>query len=151
MRARTQWLSKTRSIPYWTTGVFSSAWRLMNEDFLPTELTEEWRLTYERTGTLLSLSLSLLSVLTCPPFYNFWKTERDHHLEQLVVILVCCHGNVLTEPLPSKWTRSLLFVAAGTWLPNRCSAMDVLSGSTISAIRLCLLNCCLAIVIFVTA
>jgi hypothetical protein len=34
------------------------------------------------------------------------EPNRDHHLEQLVVILsvVRSHGNVLTEPLPIKWT-----------------------------------------------
>jgi hypothetical protein len=31
-------------------------------------------------------------------------------------------------------TRSLLFVVTGTWLPIRCSAMDVCSGSTIPAL-----------------
>jgi hypothetical protein len=49
-----------------------------------------------------------------------------------------------------QWTRSLLFDGAGTWLQNRCSAMDVRSGSTIPAVRRSLPNRCLAMVIFVT-
>jgi hypothetical protein len=48
------------------------------------------------------------NVLTCPPFINSEEPNRDHHLEQLVVILsgVRCHGNLLTELLPSKWNSA---------------------------------------------
>jgi hypothetical protein len=44
-----------------------------------------------------------------------------------------CHGNLCLAACYLATTRSLLFVAAGTWLPSRCSAMDVCSGFTIPA------------------
>jgi hypothetical protein len=38
--AQNQWLSKTHSIPYWTTSVFTST-VTNDEEILPTELNEE--------------------------------------------------------------------------------------------------------------
>jgi hypothetical protein len=64
----------------------------------------------------------LLSVLTCPPFYNFGRTEQ--RLQTRTVIILCvvtgtclatcylemdsfvvirCSGNVITKPLLSNW------------------------------------------------
>jgi hypothetical protein len=51
MTAHNQWLSRTRSIPYWTTSVFSST--VMNDEQRITELTwttSVWRIT--RTNEL---------------------------------------------------------------------------------------------------
>jgi hypothetical protein len=59
-----------------------------------------------------------------------------------------CHGNLYLATCYLATTRSLLFIAAGTWLPSRCSAMNVRSGSTILAFRRCLLKRCLATAIF---
>jgi hypothetical protein len=108
-----QWLSKTRSIPYWTTSVFRCDWLcsdlridhflnfrcpLVNTPQPNTQLSYEWRM--QNDGSLSQMNWT-----------NFFITsERTEHKSQcLRVFLLFCfsvfirnHGNVLTEPLPSN-------------------------------------------------
>jgi hypothetical protein len=62
--AHNQWLSKTRSISYWPTSVFS-----------PTVTNDERRITPEWI---------LLSVLTCAPFITSGESNRDHLVLQFI-------------------------------------------------------------------
>jgi hypothetical protein len=86
--------------------VYCSLHSLLNYECLLFH-SDEWRtknsfrLNWTHLRTNSNSALTLLSVLTCPPFYNFGELNRDHHLEQFVVIMS---------------------VVTGTCLPNRCLA-----------------------------
>jgi hypothetical protein len=54
--------------------------------------------THVRTRTL----LALLSVLTCPPFYNFGKTEYRPPPRTVSCHSLCCHWYLFTEPFLSN-------------------------------------------------
>jgi hypothetical protein len=130
-----QWLSKICSIPCWTTSVFSST--VTNENSLftrwaPSEwiTTPVWRIS--RFTNELSLITSRRPEYRTPPL----KVNCPP---------VSCHANLCLAILYITKTRSLLFVATGTWLSSRYSAMDVRSGSTIPAFRWCLTSRCLVI------
>jgi hypothetical protein len=73
--AHSQWLSKTRSIHYWSTSVFSS-----------TVTNNKWRLSPEWI---------LLHVLACSPFVTAGEPNRDHYFEQFF-LSVCLSGAVLS-------------------------------------------------------
>jgi hypothetical protein len=108
MTAHNQWLSTTRSIPYWTTSVFSST-VTNDERRIPSDWAE-WRMTTHLWTN------SFQSVLTCPSFITSGEPNRDHHVKELVAILsvVLCHGNMLTEPLPSRWTAAYVRCYSGS-------------------------------------
>jgi hypothetical protein len=112
MTAHNQWLSKTRSIPCWTTGVCSS-----------TVINDERRIT---AHTLNCLERRLSDELFLRMNYDSFITSRrpvGHHIEQLIVRplswkYLCLATCYLTT------TCSLLFVAERKWFPSRCPTMD---------------------------
>jgi hypothetical protein len=77
--AHNQWLSTTRSIPCWTTSVFSS-----------TVTSDEQRISPEWI---------LLRVLMCSPFITLGEPNREHHIVQLSfcynLCFVLCYGTCL--------------------------------------------------------
>jgi hypothetical protein len=81
--------------------------------------------------------------------YNFGGWNIGHHVKQLIVLVSLARESVLATCYPAT-TLSLLFVAPGTWLPSRYSAIDVRSRSTIPAFRRWLPSRCLAMDYFVT-
>jgi hypothetical protein len=112
--AHNRWLSQTRSIPYWTTSVFSST--VTNDERRITAHLPSWTELTSRRNEYKSTCLTVLR------FFCF-------------SVFIRCKGNIITEPLPSDVHISCLFVAAGTCLASRRLAMDLRSGSTIPAFR----------------
>jgi hypothetical protein len=127
--AHNQWLSKIRSIPYWITVTSHPLWRI-------TAHTLNSFLTYK----------SRLLPDECSRFTNefsFITSRRPEYRSSPRTFncpSVCCGENLCLATCYLATTRSLLLVAARTWLPTRCSAMDVCSRSTIPAFKRCLLN-----------
>jgi hypothetical protein len=112
-----------------TTHTLNSFWMLM---------TPVWLMLYEKS---LPNDHSHIFFL-----HNFVRTEyRSPYptVHFIACLFVVTETRVATCYLAT--TRSLLFVAAGTWYLNRCSAMDIRSGFTISAFKRCLPSRCLAI------
>jgi hypothetical protein len=106
--ARNQWLSKTRSIPYWTTSVFSSAATdlvLIYESVTSSPSVVHWL-------TLHSWTLNFWILLRLTPneftnelsFITRGEPKRDHHLEPYVYYRVqwLPRGRAFYEPLPSN-------------------------------------------------
>jgi hypothetical protein len=112
--AHNQWLPKTRSIPYWTTSVFSST---------VTDLV----LIYESVTS----SVSVVRWLALHKL-NFWILLRLIHwtplrISQWIHEWTLFYNSGRTEERSRPRTVRLLlrlFVAARTCLPNRCQAMD---------------------------
>jgi hypothetical protein len=110
MTAHNQWLSNTRSIPYWTTSVFSSAVTdlvLIYESLTSgLRMNSEWRITYEWLRSSFSFLLRLLMYDWTPEL--LWAFSRvlplhlregpntDHHLQQLLYyrVLIRFRGNL---------------------------------------------------------
>jgi hypothetical protein len=130
--------------------------------------TDKWRMTSRlRTNSTSSLfALTLLSFLTCSPFYNLGDTNRNHHLEQLLLILsswkpclsnrclsidsfvaIRCSRNVITKPFLSNWfplwLHSSGFQAVFTEpLPSNCHIRhDILTCSVAYNLRVFPRNC----------
>jgi hypothetical protein len=98
--ALNQWLLKTRSIPYWTTSVFSST------DWLGSDLRIGHSFSFRRPLVNTPQLNTQLSLEWTELFYNF-GTECHHVLKFPCYSLLLC-----------------VFVATGTCLSNRCRAMD---------------------------
>jgi hypothetical protein len=125
MTAHNQWLSTTRFVPYWTASVFSSA-----------VTNDERRITaYTSNSFWLGLRMNHDS-------FNFQVARRESTTSNSCYT-VCCHGNLCLATCCLATIRSLLFVAARTWLTSRCSVIDVSSGSTTPTFRRCLPSRCL--------
>jgi hypothetical protein len=141
--AHNQCLSKTRSIPYWTTIVFSStatnlvpiyesvissasvvrwltihSWTLNWTIELPSQFSYDWMI--ELTN---ELSWTLESIM-CPPFITLGEQNIDHHLKHFLcysLFIRCyetCVNSVATlrylQAFSLPWTRALA---------SRCLAM----------------------------
>jgi hypothetical protein len=118
-------------------GAFSSTVR--NDGITPHKLNcllNELRLLSDE-----SLDLRVNSLI------NSWRPEYRSPPRTVNCPPNCCQGNICLVTFYLATTHSLLFVAEGTWLPSRCSAMDVHSGCTIPAFRLWLPSRCLAWII----
>jgi hypothetical protein len=109
--AHRQWPPKTCSIPYWTRCLLFHSWTSSWFSFL---LRLPWMTTVWRM-----LFLAFSHVLL---FITSGESNRDHHLEQLVIFLstvmetcllnhwlamdlfvgICCSGNITTESLLSN-------------------------------------------------
>jgi hypothetical protein len=109
-----QWLSKTRSITYRTTSIFSSA---VTDLVLIYELVtfsasvvlwlglHSWKLNFWILLRLNYDSLMNAEWLNSPELNKLpGEPNISHHVLQLPCysLSVCCHGNVLTESLPSN-------------------------------------------------
>jgi hypothetical protein len=133
--AHNQGLSKTHSIPYWTTSVFSSAvidlvliyelvasctaiacWLTLHS--WTSEFSYDWifELPYECQMTELSWT-ELTSRQT--------KYKSPCLTVPLLFCCICCHGNVTYRNIIQQWIIPWLFIAAKTCLPNRCLAMVI--------------------------
>jgi hypothetical protein len=115
--AHNQWLSKTRSIPYWTTGVFSSTVTdlvLIYESVTSTASTlDEGCLT-----TDLFSSARLLISLTMENVYCLTDvTERAYWI------------------VAYQWTAASVHCCGNVCLANLCLVMDFRSGSVVLAFR----------------
>jgi hypothetical protein len=136
--AQSQWLPKTRSVPYWATRVLPST-VMNNERRIAPELflgsPFYWDGLERRLSAECSADLRMNSVLYFPGLPNM-----DHHLEQLVVILSVAKEIFVKSSL--TWERVLV----SHCLSNGLSLLFV----TISSFRRCLLNRCLAMIMFVT-
>jgi hypothetical protein len=119
--AHSQWLSKTRSIPYWTMSVFSSA-------------VPDLVLIYESVTSSASLVGSLrpqswtMNYWTCPSEFSYeWISDwleftnelslytsggpnRGHHTEHFVFWSLVSVEAETSEPLSSKWTSMSLVI-----------------------------------------
>jgi hypothetical protein len=123
MTVHNQWLSTTRSIPYWTTGVFSSA--VTNDErriiaHTLNSLNSYWTPNKE---FLTNESLEFTNEL---PFITARESNRDHRLQGFHYCSSWMRrlGNV-HEPLPSKMGNSVsgsTIPAFRRLLPNRCLA-----------------------------
>jgi hypothetical protein len=121
---RNQWLSTTRYVPYSTTRAFSCT--VANDERWIIELLLNYYCFI--TSKLPKLDHYFKRFLHCPLF----------PLQRKLCLAACYLAT----------TRSLLFVAAGMWLPSRCSPMDVCSCCTIPDFRRCLPKGFLTTVIF---
>jgi hypothetical protein len=105
--AHNQWLSKTRSIPYWTASVFSFAVTdlvLIYESVTSSASIVRWLTLHSWTLNSLTNSEWLIS-----PELNYLPGEPNIRKSPcLTVLLLFC----------------FVFVSTGTCLPNRCQAMD---------------------------
>jgi hypothetical protein len=86
MTAHSQWVPKTRSIPYWTTNAFSSTVTNDIDHKLNNSLKDV---------CLTNFCLNSPSVLTCPPFITLWGPNSDHHFQQYTLLLA---SPLLREP-----------------------------------------------------
>jgi hypothetical protein len=102
-----RWASKTRSIPYWTTSVFSSAVSnlvLIYESVTSSASVVRWLTLH--SGTLDSLTnVKWLNSLSDQPFITRGQTDERSQPRTIHLLL-------------------RIFVAAGMCLPKRCLAMD---------------------------
>jgi hypothetical protein len=108
MTAHNQWLSKTRSVPYWTTSVFSSA-----------VTNDERRITGHTMNCLLTSELRLPNEFcrafsSCPPFITSCGPNRDHLFQQFTLLREPCAN--------SAATLCFTIPAFRRCIPNRCLA-----------------------------
>jgi hypothetical protein len=92
-------LPTTRSIPYWTTSVFSSTVAdlvLIYESATSTQtdLNDDCLVNF--------LANESLNSLTNESFFSARLLISASGNHGKCLLPVCCHGNLLTEPLPSK-------------------------------------------------
>jgi hypothetical protein len=90
--------------------------RMTNDKSLLTHWTPIWTTSVWRITLTNDLRL----------FYNF-QAARNRSPSPAVPLLFCvirCHGNLCLATFYLATTRPFLLVSAGTWFPNRCSAMD---------------------------
>jgi hypothetical protein len=131
--AHDQWLSKTRSIPYWTTSFLSSAVTdlvLIYELVTSSASVVLWLTLHSRTLNLwihlrlnhhwTLLNKKLNSRLRAP-FHNFGRTEYKSPC--LTISLLFCFSvfEICRVTVTLQWR----LVAAGTCLPNCCLAMVI--------------------------
>jgi hypothetical protein len=136
--AHNQWLLMVRSIPYWTTSVFSYNVTdlvliyesLTSSAFVVRRLTLNSLTNAERRPTAHSLGWT-------EPFYNFGRTENISPC--LTVPLLFC-----VQPLPrerahwsaaQQWTSACVRCCGKVCLASIWLAMNFRSGSTIPAFR----------------
>jgi hypothetical protein len=110
--AHNQWLFNTRSIPYWTTSVFASTvtdFVLIYRSVTSTASVVRWLTFHSWRRTLLRMTnAKRIANKLSWFFYNFDANRMSHSVLQFLSysVFLC------------------LSVAAGTYLPNRCQAMD---------------------------
>jgi hypothetical protein len=107
--SHSQWLSQTRSIPYWTTNVFSSVVTdlvLIYESVTSSASVVCWLTLHSWTvNSLNSVTTESFNSLTnALSFVTRGEPKRDHHLEQFVCYYLFhpLLRNVFTEPLSSN-------------------------------------------------
>jgi hypothetical protein len=128
--AQNQWLSKTRSIPHWTTSVFSST-ATNGERKIPSSASVVRWLTLH-SGTL---NFSRMNSSLHGSLYSLLVTMEN--ICCLAWLGLTCHGNVLTEPLPNNglplWLHYSGFQAScHNTLSKRCWSWRPLSGPMLS-------------------
>jgi hypothetical protein len=133
IKTHNRWLPKTRSIPYWTTKAFSSTVTglvLIYESVTSSVsvvrcLTlHSWTLSRDCILTELWVLLSIATALNDDRF-----TKEMVHESSTTDSIKCVSfhnsGRIRERP-PPRTVRLLLrlLIFKGTWLPNRCLAMD---------------------------
>jgi hypothetical protein len=129
-----QWLSKTRSIPYWTMSVFSST----VTDLVPIYESVNSSASVVRLLTLHSWTLNHDWLLFYESLTYEWLLVYEW-LNDFRINYVSFYTSVRTEYMTLHLTARLLlrlFVGEGTCLPNRCLAMDY-SASIPCSVNVC--------------
>jgi hypothetical protein len=88
---------------------------------------DEWRMKNHCSHIELSerrLSDESPLPMNCNYFTTCRRFGEKALLRTVSYYAVCCHGNLCLATSYLATTRSLVFVAVGTWFPNHCSAMD---------------------------
>jgi hypothetical protein len=133
--ANNQWLPKTRSIPYWNTSVFFSTATdlvLIYESVTSSASVVSWLTLHNWTLNFCILLRINQSRKTAPLRLN--RSSLHDSLYRLPVTMenVCCHGNVLIEPLASN---CFILCCGNMCLVSRWLSMDFRSVYAIPAFR----------------